>query len=330
MEEQKLQYESALSTLARFSQDEWLGWIAGILNNNYREPVIVLPRAEEINTLFWVFNRFSANRAPVFQDGMVNYCLAIVKYLEMVAPLEDNYPIIFTLIHFINGTRPFMCRHQIEQLIRSGYFENAIYNDVNLNYFLIKAYIPIENSQEKPLQRWMDRKLRTARHPYYYYVYFKYQFKYFDLRRAFSQIVGSQLQMNRAIAAEIAFALREIVVSHSSFGVVTEVFRTYLDGTEMIPGQLSNVVSMFEVEVQRILSRRDARSIENAAECRKVMGQIRRSIHEQTSQQDIWQASPRQSLANQDANISSTAFAYGSDTEVLDLIFQMNAESKRN
>lgn len=324
MEEQKLQYERALNTLARFSQEEWLGWIAGVLNNNYQEPVIVLPRAEEINTLFWVFNRFSTNRAPIFQDGISNYCQAVIKYLEMVAPLEDNYPIIFTLIHFINGTRPFMCRHQIEQLIRGGYFENANYNDVNLNYFLIKAYIPIENSQEKPLHGWMDRKLRTARHPYYYYVYFKYQFKYFDLKRGFSQLVDSRLQLNQAITAEIAFALKEIIVSQSSFRIVTEVFRMYLEDTEIVPGQMSDVVRMFEMELRNIMSRRDAGSIENAGECRKVMVQIRQSIHDRTRLQGIWEASPRYHGATRDGAIASTAFAYSSDSDILDLVFQIN------
>jgi len=320
MEDQRPPYDAALHTLARFSQDEWLGWIAGVLNANYREPVIVLPRGEEINTLFWVFNRFTAGKTPLFQDALVNYCEAIVKYLDLIPPLEDNYPYIFTLIHFINGTRPYMCRHEIEQLIRGALFENCVLNEVNLNYFLAKAYIPIEDSQKKPLQDWMDHKLVTAKHPYFYYVYFKYQHKYFSLFRGLTRLFGSGRQLQRKMAGEIVFALKEIALKSRSFGPIVEALRGFLNRETPIPNALGELISIFEMAVEYIQSGSDARSMEKTKECRELMSTIRRMIYDQARSLDLAAASPRRLPDQMDSLISSTIPAYGSDSTLLRLL----------
>jgi hypothetical protein len=321
MEEKESYFAAALAKLVHFSQDEWLCWIAGTLNNTYCDPVIGLPRAEEINSLFWVFNHLSANKTPLYQEALNNYCVCAIKYMELVAPLEDNYPVIFTLIHFINGARPFMCRRPIEQLIRASSFENCVYNNVNLNYFLIKAYIPIEDSVHKPLHPLLDRKLKTAKHPYFYYVYFKYQDKYFDLKRGCQQLFASEIIVSEKVAAEISFAFKEIVVNSKSYVAVNDVFEAFLRGQEPIPQQLNDIIRPFEMVVDYIQQREDSSLVEQGEECLRLMVKLRRAIIRQTAERSLVQASPGQGSAPGAGPIGTAVLAYGSDAEMLRLVF---------
>jgi hypothetical protein len=322
MEELEEYYRDALATFTRFNQGDWLEWMAGALNNNPREPVIEFPRAGEINTLFWVFNNLSENKTPLYQAALDKYCLSIVKYLEIIPPLTDNYSIIFTLIHFINDTRPFVCRRAIENIIRKGTFERCIYNQVNLNYFLIKAYTPIEDSIAKPLAPFLDKKLAVKPQPYFFYVYFHYQYKYFNLVRALEKLCEFPQQLDSKAAMEVTIALKEIVVIAKSFAHVNESLAVVLlSAEEPIPVEMDRLLSFYEGVMEYILTKYDGDSFEDLEESIKLTERIRQKILRQYNNISRDQLALDAGSVGADTNLSPAIEIYGSDTKLLSLVY---------